>query len=273
MKIEKRDKNNEKNGFTLIELIVVVAILGILAIVLIPVFNGMTERASAQVCEFNMAQLNEMYYTETIIDRKRPADIMLKTAAINVRGDSDGQKVTGVCPNGGTYTVVFASDGHTIQSITCDKHKKAAVTTLNDMDKLSLALKDPDTALYKYINSLPISARGSLDYPLPEGMTGLGGWSDKVRQLASDAGINIDNGSWRIYKWPSGDFSLYYTDVNVLEKNVGDLVDIWKWNVNGDGKTYIGRGKVDQKSGGGKTFQIVPALTNEQMSVQSEPDD
>ena len=38
-------KNNNKKGFTIVELVIVIAVIAILAAVLIPTFTGVTERA------------------------------------------------------------------------------------------------------------------------------------------------------------------------------------------------------------------------------------
>ena len=58
-----RDRRLDKNGFTIIEMIVVISIIAILGAIAIPSFIGYTEKAKKEVCKVNCLELERMYET------------------------------------------------------------------------------------------------------------------------------------------------------------------------------------------------------------------
>ena len=57
LKLMRRMHGSEK-GFTLVELMVVVVIIGVLVAIVIPVFNGVQQRARVAACEANVRTLS-----------------------------------------------------------------------------------------------------------------------------------------------------------------------------------------------------------------------
>jgi prepilin-type N-terminal cleavage/methylation domain-containing protein len=82
-------KTHQRNGFTLIELIVVIAILAILALLIVPQVTGYTKQSQAAVCKNNMATIIREYtYDYLMPDPDNPfvlKDHILPLRMISVR--------------------------------------------------------------------------------------------------------------------------------------------------------------------------------------------
>ena len=109
----------QRQGFTLIEIMVVILIIGILLAIAVPSFISARESARAKACVANLSQINSAK-TQCILDNKLAAD---STAAFSVdgvtpttAGPNGLYQLTGiggslnylrsvpVCPAGGRYT-------------------------------------------------------------------------------------------------------------------------------------------------------------------------
>lgn len=109
-------KNNTKNGFTLIELMIVIAIIGVLAAVALPAYQNYTRRAT----------FSEL--VSAVGSIKTPIELLVQmrtTTAVNLTGidtGSQGMPATvavsatehGLSATDGVITGVWRSDGTTI---------------------------------------------------------------------------------------------------------------------------------------------------------------
>lgn len=67
---------SNKNGFTLIELIVVISIMGILVSLAMPRLNNFIDNANKEVCNSNCKSLEQAYNLELVIKGKEHSDDM-----------------------------------------------------------------------------------------------------------------------------------------------------------------------------------------------------
>lgn len=131
----KRKLSHDKNGFTLVELMIVVVIMGILVAIAIPVYNAVTKNAKAKTCHSNCEILE-----------KAVTQYLVKTGADNVSGIvTDGNPVTvknndefeaafpedyksgvsrplKVFDNGCEYTFYWAAEGKLVYVICTNNH-------------------------------------------------------------------------------------------------------------------------------------------------------
>ena len=89
-----------RNGFSLVELIVVMAILGILALIAVPLVGGFRVLAKERVCETNRRQIERLFAAQLEMifeaDEQGDRNILFQTYMLET-----GQ---GGCPAGGEYT-------------------------------------------------------------------------------------------------------------------------------------------------------------------------
>ncbi len=110
----------QKQGFTLVELIIVIAILAILAVVLVPLINNFIEKSRAARC-INAVAAIESASTAFLSDNARLPDLQQATLLANSemfnnisnlnswQGPYLGRNISGMHPWGGSYVLgVFA---------------------------------------------------------------------------------------------------------------------------------------------------------------------
>lgn len=153
-------------AFTLVEVIVVLVILAILAAILVPVLFGFIDESKAKVCQSHRAQLQRGYYAQYIIDSQGGSvpltspEATLATAAKNeFDGAAGGTKLTGICPKGGTYSVIFGENG--VIAVKCSVHSEGYAFT---PDKYGAYLSQLFLAGSDFFS----------DYFAKEGITGFG---------------------------------------------------------------------------------------------------
>ena len=97
-------KNNNKKGFTVVELVIVIAVIAILAAVLIPTFSNVIEKAN------NSAVLQEARYVYTEVYAVDIADGTLEASG---NGTMSGGNYTYTAANGKFTAFTFTKDGLT----------------------------------------------------------------------------------------------------------------------------------------------------------------
>lgn len=104
-----RDRILDKNGFTIIEMIVVISIIAIIGAIAIPSFIGYTEKAKKEVCKVNCLQLERMYETYLTMEELEHSEVLF-TQYLHEYGKN-------ICPGHGDINYV---DG----KVQCSKHDR-----------------------------------------------------------------------------------------------------------------------------------------------------
>ncbi len=89
----------DRNGFTLIEVIVVISILGILIAIALPQYTTFIAKAKKKVCDVNIMQLNRNLKSSMVIDGIEIDDdnhSYFQLFILQYEGD--------ICPDGGIIT-------------------------------------------------------------------------------------------------------------------------------------------------------------------------
>ena len=95
--------NNNRKGFTLVEIMIVVAIIGILAAIAIPNFLKSRTESQKNACIANLKQIQGAAEQYLLAGHATVADIAV------LYGDTSYIKVAPTCPaSGGTYTITTA---------------------------------------------------------------------------------------------------------------------------------------------------------------------
>ncbi len=108
----------QRQGFTLVELMIVVAIFGILLGLALPNFMKARVRARQQLCIENLSQIESAKQIWGVENAKKDGDVPSNAELI---GPSQYMKQTPVCPAGGSYSLnaiganaTCTIDGHSL---------------------------------------------------------------------------------------------------------------------------------------------------------------
>lgn len=113
-------------GFTLAELLVVVAIIAVLVAVAVPVFSSAMGNTEEAVCAANRRSVKSLYTNAWLLNPDaKPQQDLFGDCVAQLKKQNDGV----LCPNDGTYSATFASDGAVI--ITCSIHGLSMEDELN----------------------------------------------------------------------------------------------------------------------------------------------
>lgn len=218
-------KTHQRNGFTLIELIVVIAILAILALLIVPQLTGYTTAAQKTVCQSNMqTTIRQYFYDKTGID-SATAEKNLKTSTASGK----------ICPSGGkiTYTI----DGDTV-TLVCSKHgsvsaeeSQFANSVINSiaLGKVSRLLgNNSNQDLATYFGVTIASPDKSIDSGAKETTTDSGKTILTMTKAIQNAIGTTFSGYWTLRK-QNNNYVLYVADTALTLKNVGSSVSVTKY--------------------------------------------
>lgn len=221
-------KTHQRNGFTLIELIVVIAILAILALLIVPQVTGYTTAAQKTVCQSNMQTTIRQYFYDKIGIDSNTAESNLKTSTASGK----------ICPSGGTIT--YSIDGDTV-TLVCSKHGSVSaeesqfansVISSVSLGKISRAIKGSttDQTLAGYFGTNPTSTHSidsGNDGTSPEGNVSF------TSIINGAIGTNF-SGYWTMRK-ENGSYVLYVSDTALTTNDVGKTISVTKYVFSADG--------------------------------------
>ncbi|NLH64320.1 MAG: type II secretion system protein [Erysipelotrichaceae bacterium] len=231
--MKKRHKN--KNGFTLAELLIVTAIIGVLAAVSIPIFTASLKKTKETACMANRRSLLAAFRTSEMLNPGGSEQDWINDAAKSVEGTVNGNQVSGICPEGGTYTITLFKD-NTV-TITCSKHTDDAETFASNMGEIIIKnisqitrqTSDGNTqALTEYLKNGKQIDSDSPEEAFNSGITE--SWTHAINQKLKLTSSRM----WMIKK--SGDsYIMYMTEGTVKPTSSGQTVTVTKYTYNSDG--------------------------------------
>ncbi len=246
----------KSKGFTLMEMLIVVAVIAILIIIAIPVFTAQLDKTREATCSANRRSLQSVALTAFMTGKDDGTNYADTRAAFDAVFTNDAYgKEHYICPSKGTLSWIVDDEqtGHVL----CEKH--GGLHGASAAEALAKQIQHGESTISQYLNKV-LSTNRSLDYPNPGG-TGFAGWSQEVIKLAKEAGIDLEGGSWRIYKWGKNNISVYYYDGDISKMAAGDSLDnLTKWSiVNGSisKKEGSAAGAVVANTVAGKTYNII----------------
>jgi type IV pilus assembly protein PilA len=230
-------KNNHKNknGFTLAELLIVTAIIGVLAAVSIPIFTASLKKAKETTCMANRRSLLVAFRTSEMLNPDETEQDWINDAAKSVEGTVNGNQVSGICPEGGTYTITLYKDDTV--TITCSKHTDDAETFASSMGETIIknigqitrqTSEGKTQSLTEYLNN-----GKQIDSDSPETAYNSGtteSWTHAINQELKLTSAKM----WMIKK--SGDtYVMYMTEGTSKPTSSGQTVAVTKYTYNSDG--------------------------------------
>ena len=114
-------KDKQKQGFTIMEMLIVVAIIAILVAVSIPIFNNSLHKAKVAADKANVRAYYAELQLEYLTTGEYRADIKDEISDKTVRKKITFTDGTTVAMQAGSYMVIRAASGYEITYI-CDKH-------------------------------------------------------------------------------------------------------------------------------------------------------
>lgn len=181
-------KTHQRNGFTLIELIVVIAILAILALLIVPQVTGYTKQSQAAVCKNNMATIIREYtYDYLMPDPENRFDISKHISATN-----------DICPAHGIITYQEDKTNHVL-TLSCSEHGSLSSTDLafssNVIGNLTKITRSNSTqSLMDYLN------RPNKKTTVDSESTTANSMTDAITSYLEKYNLTPTNSSWQIKK-------------------------------------------------------------------------
>lgn len=211
-------RKDARKAFTLVEMLIVIIVIGILAGLMMISSGSATDKAEETRCVADRRSIRSalnIYRAEhgaiTSADIKTALEYVLKNNFDNTRGKvEDNNTVTGICPSGGTYTIMNADDKITI---ICDfpGHEKLKYYTDDEIEKMFSNLHTTTAFKDRYFsnNGTTIANRddgGSVD---SNGRNIAPTFLDDLKAMFP--GLDLSAYSWRIIVWKDGNYNVYLT--------------------------------------------------------------
>jgi prepilin-type N-terminal cleavage/methylation domain-containing protein len=102
-------RNNQRAGFTLVEIMIVVAIIGLLAAIAIPNFVKARTTAQANACINNLRQIDGAIQ-QWALETKKAANDPVQLTDVEPYIKLDAANTLPDCPAGGTYAVTTVDE-------------------------------------------------------------------------------------------------------------------------------------------------------------------
>ena len=210
-------RKDARKAFTLVEMLIVIIVIGILAGLMMISSGSATDKAEETRCVADRRSIRSalnIYRAEhgaiTSADIKTALEYVLKNNFDNTRGKVEyNNTVTGICPSGGTYTIMNADDKITI---ICDfpGHEKLKYYTDDEIKKMFSDLHKSQTYLSHYYdkngNLIKTGTAGSID---SNGIKIANELLIDMKTLFPDLDLSLY--SWRIITWNDGNYNVYST--------------------------------------------------------------
>jgi prepilin-type N-terminal cleavage/methylation domain-containing protein len=225
----------KQKGFTLAELLIVVAIIAVLVGISIPIFTGQLKKAKEAVCEANRRSLLAAYRAAEMTDLDKTPKELVAEAAKSLGATANGYEVTGLCSEGGTYTITVYDDD-TIK-ITCTKHTDATDTYAgeigsNIIKNISSLTRDTGSGTQSLASYLNGNGK-SIDSESPKVAKDSGTTESWTNVINRTLNLSTDK-MWTMTK-SNGKYVLYLTTGDTKPTKANQTVEVNKYTYDSSG--------------------------------------
>lgn len=223
-------------GFTLGELLIVVAIIGILVTGSIPLYNYSMKSNRELSCMENRRALTVAFRNAEIeYPENTSTTDLIKAAAEEINATVNGNQITGICPDGGTYTLTL--DDYGSISITCSEHadgddRSIFVSKLGSVIiKNAVVIVRDGTTLSKYFSD----AYKHIDSESPETVNGEGKQASWTSIINEKLNLSV-NSIWMLER-SNNKYVLYITNTSIKPTEITTTATcpVIKYTYNDDG--------------------------------------
>jgi len=251
-------KTHQRNGFTLIELIVVIAILAILALLIVPQVTGYTKQSQAAVCKNNMATIIREYTYDYLMPD--PDNPFVLTDHISAKND--------ICPAGGTITYQVDKVNHVL-TLSCSEHGSLSSTDLafssNVIENLSNITRKTGSSkqsILQYFQKNPDKTIDSEAISQDKSTVSL---TDTIKNYLSNNHLTSTSVSWQIgFNSKANQYYITVTSRQITESDASKSVTAVQYIYSADGtflSTASGTAAIKQFSKNNVTYPMIDKFT------------